>query len=534
MDDALTLTFLFAALPADRGIAPKFTNKAKKLAAAWGAYCSTTCAICKSFISVKGVYMEALIQNVTVRWVIPHSFTQYLPADVDYRVMTTFFEFYETLLDFVLFKLYSDIGLRYPFPLKDMGREVVGSTSAILGGNLRSLTNVLQSTGSIRNVVADSVQNDAGTKTTPGTTSVEGKRENKKSLLKSVDEALKSIELEAGEDQDEEKDEVDVSAPLKVALDELAHERDRSIVPGSNVELDDDALKRKQLFQGLTFFLSREVPRGYLELVCLAYGGKVGWEGEHSLITADDPTITHHIFDRPKLPSSYDSLPKSREFVQPQWLLDCANFMFLLPIERYAVGCSLPPHLSPWVDDDEECYKPAYAEEIEKLKNGESIERDPKVDLYRTEEGDAEENFESRNVGEEGADAVKEPSGDESDENQVDEEDGDDEEEQKKRSLKKREEKQEKEAYELAKTMMSRKAAHLYGKMQYGLARKKEKIESLHRRRREIETEHKKNDSSGAKTVLKQKVERLKKERKDIEAKYDSSGGTTKKKRRTS
>ena len=83
-----------------------------------------------------------------------------------------------------------------------------------------------------------------------------------------------------------------------------------------------------------------------------------------------DSSITHHIVDRPKLPSSYDDLPKSREYIQPQWLLDSANFSFLLPTSRYAVGAELPPHLSPWIDNAEEGYTPAYAEEIECLKNG--------------------------------------------------------------------------------------------------------------------------------------------------------------------
>ncbi|KAL7578383.1 hypothetical protein ACA910_012784 [Epithemia clementina (nom. ined.)] len=555
IDDALTLTFLFAALPADRGIATKVTSKAKNLAAAWGAYCATTCSITKSFISVKGVYIESLIQSVPVRWVIPHSFTQHLPTDVDYRVMMTFFEFYETLLDFVIYKLYSDIGLRYPFSIKDLGREIVGSTSAILGANLQALTNVLQSSGSIRNVVAESVQKDAATKTNQTLPSVADEKTETKKLLENVDKALKSIASSGGDQEDvdeEEEVEVDVSGPLKVALDEIAQERNRAIVPGSKVELDDDALKRKRLFQGLTFYLSREVPRGYLELVCLAYGGKVGWDGEHSLVAVDDPAITHHIVDRPKLLSSYNKLPKSREFVQPQWILDCANFMFLLPVERYVVGSTLPPHLSPWVDDDEEGYKPAYAEEIEKLKNGETIDRDVEQSTAIVEsagaaaDDGAKEATASSADGEQEEDVAKEQPEDDDQEPEQDDDDDDDHHDsddnkrRKKQKLEKQREKEEKEAHELAKTMMSRKAANLYGKMQYGLARKQEKVDNLHRRRKEIggssSSGEKKGDAaaSGGKTVLKQKVERLKKERKDIEATYDNTGGTTRKKRRSS
>jgi hypothetical protein len=37
-----------------------------------------------------------------------------LPTDVDFKVMLTFLEFYETLLGFVQFKLYADLGLQYP------------------------------------------------------------------------------------------------------------------------------------------------------------------------------------------------------------------------------------------------------------------------------------------------------------------------------------------------------------------------------------------------------------------------------------
>ena len=380
LDDALTLVYLFAALPSERNIKAKVTNKAKSLAAAWGAYCATTCSITKSFISVKGVYMEASIRGTEIRWIVPHSFTQFLPEDVDYNVMQTFFEFYETLLDFVLYKLYSDIGVRYPLPLAEIGKMEVGSKSAVLGANLIALKNALSSSsGAIGDAVSKLVQigdNDSKEKET----TKHGNKDSKE-RLKSVGSALSKIKSEdsdnSGNEDDEEDDNVDVAGPLKVALESMAEEEDRHAVPGATgvgTELDDEALKRKHLFAGLTFFLSREIPRGYLELVCLAYGGNVGWEGDDSPISAKDPKITHHIVDRPTLPSSCNALPKSREFIQPQWIVDCANFMFILPVTKYAVGAELPPHLSPWVDDEEEGYKPAYAEEIERLKNGESLE----------------------------------------------------------------------------------------------------------------------------------------------------------------
>ena len=184
---------------------------------------------------------------------------------------------------------------------------------------------------------------------------------------------MKKVNDDDDDDDDDEDDDVDISGPLKAALESMNHEEENTIGIQNTVTLDDEASKRKRLFAGLTFFISREVPRGYLELTCLAFGGKVGWEGSDSPISVKDPSITHHIVDRPKLPSSYDSLPKSREFIQPQWILDCSNFRFLLPLSKYSVGSELPPHLSPWVDDEEEGYKPAYAEEIECLKNGQPL-----------------------------------------------------------------------------------------------------------------------------------------------------------------
>lgn len=528
LDDALTLTFLFATLPGEGHIRPSTTNKAKSMAAAWGAFCATTSCITKSFISVKGIYLEASIQNVTIRWIVPHSFTQFLPADVDFRIMGTFLEFYETQLNFVMYKLYNDIGVRYPFHVKDLGGVTAGSTSALLGANLRALTNALNSAGgAVSKLVSSTVEtkdeNDKVDETRPETKM--NKKRNQE-LVKSVGAALNNLVEEEDEEEGEQADEdgVDVAGPLQAALENIAEET-RSHIPGGNAEVDDDTLKRKRLFAGLVFFFSREIPRGYLELVCLSYGGKVGWDGNDSPVSERDSTITHHIVDRPRLPSSYESLPRSREYVQPQWILDSANFMFLLPISRYAVGAVLPPHLSPWVDDEEEGYKPAYAEEIEKLKNGESLDEIQSAmatDDEQTDRVDDEAIDETDTNDEDMEDSEAKTDGQEEEEEEDEEEEEEEEEDEEvaeKRKEKKRK-KEAKDAHALAKTMMNKKAAHLYGRMKHGIARKQEKIDTLKERRKAIEETIEK--SSTGKTAQKQKVERLKKERKSIEDSYSS------------
>lgn len=65
-------------------------------------------------MSIKGIYFQSEVQGLPVTWVIPHQFTQYVPDDVDFRIMMTFLEFYEVLLKFVLYKLYHQMDMSYP------------------------------------------------------------------------------------------------------------------------------------------------------------------------------------------------------------------------------------------------------------------------------------------------------------------------------------------------------------------------------------------------------------------------------------
>lgn len=268
LDDALTLTYLFAALPSDGKVKTSVTNKAKQLAASWGAYCATTSSIDKSFISVKGVYMEAKIpnfQDIAVRWIIPHSFTQNLPKDVDYRVMVTFFEFYSTLLDFIFFKLYSDLGMRYP---------LVGTDKALGAAHLCELNSKARFE-SVSLTVSAAV--NAAVEQNSEVVAKNDSEGDQKNIEKSLGTALSQLPVEDDEDSEDEHSndgQLD-EEKLKDAL-----ETNTKFEKESELLIDNEASIRKRLFAGLTFFLSREVPRGYLELICLSYGANVGWEGE--------------------------------------------------------------------------------------------------------------------------------------------------------------------------------------------------------------------------------------------------------------
>lgn len=493
-------------MPSSGKIKSSITRKAKDVACAWGAYCAINNCITKSFISIKGVYVEAKILSHNVRWILPHSFAQHLPKDVDYKVMSTFFEFYECLLDFVLFKLYNDMGIKYPFSNVD-NLVTLGSSSTLLSAYLQTLTKVFSDrSAGISNVITAATQEQ----------SAEQSNEDKASATKVI-EASKVLEnidndqdMKDSDDEDDNEDDNNESIinPLKAALQSVANEENTT----SNIDdiIDEESLKRKNLFSGLVFFLSREVPRGYLEIIILSYGGKVGWESDDSTIGIKDKSITHHILDRPKemIPSKYfDNLPTNREFIQPQWVLDSANFLHRLPPSKYAIGVSLPPHLSPWVNDEEEGYKPKYREDIERLMNGEMVddEAEEEDDVVGTETIEKDEK--------EGSDNNDKPS------DKEESEDDDEEETTKKSST----ENEEEENKALAKLMMSKKAKRLYGRMQHGIQEKQKNVETLERKRKEVDINRKDKSS------LKQKVERLKDDRKNIEKEYEVSAGSMKK-----
>ena len=66
----------------------------------------------------------------------------------------------------------------------------------------------------------------------------------------------------------------------------------------------------------------------------------------------------------------------SIEYVQPQYILDSVNNLFLLPTSAYLPGNSPPAHISPFIDNKHEGYVPNRAKEIAHLKGEEIVESD--------------------------------------------------------------------------------------------------------------------------------------------------------------
>ncbi|GAA5897422.1 hypothetical protein JCM5296_004158 [Sporobolomyces johnsonii] len=348
LDDALSLIVLFATLPASQTVPASIIANCARLAAEWQLYVMRTKSLRKVFLSIKGIYFQAEVQGQTVTWLVPYMFTQHIPSDLDYRIMLTFLELYQTLLGFVFFKLYTDNNLVYPPKLDDVLDENGAGIGALL----------LEEAGAKGLVVDRTAEEALG--------DAEGK-EKKRVYAKDVRKQIKEIEqggATPAEDKEIEQQADSEAATFAGAADDAALELDVFPTP-SGADSSDPATTVVQpsslsastgLFAPYYFYLSREVTRPTLEFVIRSFGGRVGWDavlGAGSPYKEDDPRITHHILDRPVLPSSAAGHPGKRAYVQPQWVVDCINKKTLLPTDEYKPGAVLPPHLSPFVDDDE-------------------------------------------------------------------------------------------------------------------------------------------------------------------------------------
>ena len=328
MDDALSMATLFANLPSTETIEAKRTLNCRRLVHEFFNYVVMSRSLRKVFLSIKGCYFQASIQGQDVTWLVPYEFVQELPLDVDYRVMMTFLEFYETQLHFINYKLYSGMGLKYPPKIDEAAH------AANVGINAFRVEKKGDAGMSAQNVAA---QPSAG----PMGGEEEVNAEQRKAIagkVKALKKKIKNIERDApaGPDSGADGPEKDLDAEMG----------------GSDDEDDEQDVSGREgtLLGSLKIFLSREVPRQLLEVMAGAFGAQVGWEGEGSPFAESDQTITHQIVDR----NTQRHLFLSREYVQPQWLADTVNAGLPMPVAPYGPGCVPPPHISPFVNDDEE------------------------------------------------------------------------------------------------------------------------------------------------------------------------------------
>lgn len=249
--------------------------------------------------------------------------------------MKTFAEVYVTLLGFVNFKLFSSINLCYPPKVASLTSDhtsLAGEDEADLASEYVSALS--------------------------------------RPLLKS------NVEMDLSEDKadDFEDDNLEKDAEMKSCVGLTFNQTS----------------KLQKLFDGLKFFINREVPRESLVFVIRSLGGQVSWD-KNSFVGAtyeeSDPTITHHIVDREVIAKKY----LNRFYVQPQWVVDSINARMLLPVQDYFPGVPLPPHLSPFVQEAEGQYISPDAIRLRQLQSGTAPEEENMDESVNESESEDEE-----------------------------------------------------------------------------------------------------------------------------------------------
>ncbi|KFY72307.1 hypothetical protein V501_06590 [Pseudogymnoascus sp. VKM F-4519 (FW-2642)] len=384
LDDCLSMLFLFANLPSTDSVPAKMIARCEKLVLEFEHYLIVSHSLRKSFLSIKGIYYQATIQGQDILWLVPYKFNQRVTGDVDFRIMGTFVEFYQTLLGFVNYRLYTSLGLAYPPKFDkesdDQGAELGAFT---LEGN--SVGPIEQPKFGLTSEEQRNAKPDA---------KLQVEIDKLMAQLNVPEEKAKELASKADadmEDADGATDALDKFVPVAPGGDILPQPSYSSTDPST-------------LFSNYTFFLSRETPRQPLEFILRAFGCKrIGWDAvlgagafTHNEL---DPSITHQVVDRPPRQvedednQSAQTLVKGsrvpgRIYVQPQWVWDSINEEELKRADLYAPGAQLPPHLSPFVKKVRGAYDPS-APLDEQERENEELEAD--TDDEEDEEDEEEE-----------------------------------------------------------------------------------------------------------------------------------------------
>ncbi|CAG9862949.1 unnamed protein product [Phyllotreta striolata] len=432
LDDCLTLCFLFSTFPSLAHVPRDQSALCRRLTLEFLHAVIEGKLLRKVFVSIKGYYFQAEIKGQTITWIVPHhfSFTPMSKAEVDFKVMSTFVEFYTVMLGFVNFRLYHGLNLYYPpkFSCLQQNNEEkqLVDEDIFVAERVAALNLPVSKTSN--ELVEDDFEIDK----------------------------FNADGSEANEEQQEE---------IRKELEKVKN--------------------LKNLFKGQKFYLNREVPREPLVFVIRCFGGEVSWDKTlfvGSTFDEDDETITHQIVDRPSMEKQFIS----RYYIQPQWVFDSVNARDLLPVQKYFMGEVLPPHLSPFIDPEKDQeYIPPEARALyneneleEQFKNDENKKNDDDED--DDEEDDNEENEEQ-----EGNDDQEDEEGEEDNEENVSK--------KPKLSVSTGEvykeipwekSRQERQEFRLREKMIKNKHRHLYKSMMEGKQKRAKEIWLLRKKRR--------------------------------------------------
>jgi len=336
MDDALCVVSLLQELQAnkraEKRIKKSVLRDCERLVREWNLYVAESHSLTKVFVSIKGTYYQANVRGAKVMWLVPHGTRPMVPRDVDMETMGYFAEFYISMLSFIFYRLYTEMGFVYP---PRINRE---NEQQDLG--MRALELVPHNTADVKMVKPVVVKQQV--------TAEEKKR------LSEVERKLNTF----GKTEQPDEEEQEVKTEPK---DEEIPEEFRKVDEQEGENLERYQTAPSLLFANLKFWINREVQNKELQFMIRAFGAVEVFEG---ICDENDTTITHQIVDRdwPK-----ENMKEGREYIQPQWVFDSINAGILLPYHEYSTTAILPPHLSPFVDDKAKKYTPKQREHLDKL-----------------------------------------------------------------------------------------------------------------------------------------------------------------------
>lgn len=255
LDDCLTLCFLFSTFPSLAHVPRDQSALCRRLTLEFLHAVIEAKALRKVFISIKGYYFQAEIKGETITWIVPHhfSFTPQSKAEVDFKIMSTFVEFYTVMLGFVNFRIYHSLNLYYPPKLSSA--SPTDNEKALVDEDVFVAERVAALNASLS-----------------------------KTSNEPLEEDFEIDSFQTGEEDAEKIEEAKKEAEKIKTL--------------------------KTLFKGLKFFLNREVPREPLVFIIRCFGGEVSWDKTlfvGSTFDENDESITHQIVDRPSMEKQYIS-----------------------------------------------------------------------------------------------------------------------------------------------------------------------------------------------------------------------------------
>lgn len=235
--------------------------------------------------------------------------------------------------------------------------------------------------------------------------------------------------------------------------------------------------KRRKLFSKCNFLFNREVPIYSLQFLVMSFGGSFLTQEE--LEAKPETKYTHHVVDRPVGKKSGNI-----EYIQPQYIVDSLNNLYLLPTSQYGPGVALPAHLSPFVDNEKEGYIPNRQKEILHMKGEEVIVSDDEEEeevQQKVIQSKPTKKTEEQPAGKGDADSSSDEEASESEQDVATIQ------AERKKANAKLKKDLEKEQKELAKVLMTNKQRKLYQKAEDEQKTKKASVQKLKAKRKIIE-----------------------------------------------